>query len=83
LDVIDAARRLKCPVFIAQSDEDPTVMSDEADKLYAMVSNEKSELYLIKGGDHLYGVSNPYQSGSSKHLELMLDETHRWLEKVF
>ncbi len=83
LDVIDAVRRLKCPVFIAQGDEDPTVMREEADALYAMASDKKSGIYQVKSPDHLYGVSHPYESGSSAHLEQMLDETNRWLGNVF
>lgn len=83
LDIIDAVRRLKCPLLIAQGDEDTTVMKEEADALYAVVSDKKSRFYAVEGANHLYGVSHPYDPGSSGHLEQMLDETNRWLENVF
>ncbi len=82
LNIIAAIKRLTCPVFIAQGDGDPTVSRDEADELYAAAGSEKCKLLELQGSDHLYGVKHPYEPGSSGHLDLLLDETNRWLDTV-
>jgi len=82
LNITEAVKSLQCPVFIAQGDNDPTVFPEEAHQLYAAVTNEKSKFFELEGSNHLYGVSHPYKSGSSEHLNRLLDETNYWLETV-
>lgn len=82
LNVIEAVRRLKCPVFIAQGDNDPTVLREEAGKLADAADNQKSSIIELRGADHLYGVTHPYEPGSSENLSRLLDETNRWIKSV-
>lgn len=82
LNVIAAMKRVDCPVFIAQGDSDQTVSRAEADELNAASGNKHNKLLELHGSDHLYGVKHPYKPGSSRDLELLLDETKHWLDTV-
>ncbi len=82
LNVIEAVKRLRCPIFIAQGDDDQTVLPREAYKLNAATADEKSKLLELHGSGHLYGVTHPYEPASSVHLNRVLDETNDWLETV-
>jgi len=82
LRIIKSVKNLECPVFIAHGTDDTTVPFSEGQALYSAAGNEKSKFFELSGAEHLYGVTHPYQPGSSDQLERLLDETNRWLESV-
>ena len=58
LDILAHAAQIKQPWLIAHGDEDPTVPIAHAKELKA--ANPDAEFLVIKGGDHVFGATQPY-----------------------
>jgi len=82
LNILNAVKRLSCPVLIAHGTNDSTVDRKEADILYKTAGSDNATKIEIKDANHLYDVTHPYKPGSSDHLNRLLDETNHWLKTV-
>ena len=58
LDIQAKATEVKQPWLLVHGDIDPTVPLEHARELHT--AQPKSELMIIKGGDHVLGASHPY-----------------------
>ncbi|ARN79447.1 alpha/beta hydrolase [Nonlabens spongiae] len=58
LNIIKAARNLKVPHLIIHGDADPTVAVQDSHDLKA--ASLKSELRILRGTDHVFGASHPW-----------------------
>jgi len=58
LDILAHAAQIKQPWLIAHGDEDPTVPLAHAKELKA--AHPDAEFLVIKGGDHVFGATQPY-----------------------
>lgn len=63
LSIIMAANQLNKPHLIIHGDADPTVDIQDARDLHT--ASKKSELKIVRGGDHVFGASHPWEK---KHL---------------
>ncbi|MCB9266882.1 MAG: alpha/beta fold hydrolase [Lewinellaceae bacterium] len=60
LDVEQAVRSLNKPFLIIHGDEDPSVPVEAARQLHQW--NAASTLHIIRGANHVFGGSHPYQA---------------------
>ncbi|WP_299435681.1 alpha/beta hydrolase [uncultured Aquimarina sp.] len=67
LTISKAANKIEVPHLIIHGTEDSTVNVKEAESLHSW--NPKSELFLVKGADHVFGAKHPW---NEKHLSLDL-----------
>jgi len=58
LDILAHAAQIKQPWLIAHGDEDTSVALAHAEELKA--ANPNAEFLVIKGGDHVFGATQPY-----------------------
>jgi uncharacterized protein len=58
LNILKAARKLNIPYLIIHGTKDEAVPSREAKQLH--LSAKASELMLIEGGDHTFGIKHPF-----------------------
>jgi uncharacterized protein len=79
LDIVAAVKKLRCPLFFVQGTNDPTVSVEEAEQLFEISVNPKSGILKITDANHLYGVSHPYEKGSSKDFEYIIEQSYLWL----
>jgi dipeptidyl aminopeptidase/acylaminoacyl peptidase len=70
LDVMNAARKITCPVLVIHGDKDDTVPVEEAHELYAALQGPK-KLCILPGSNHR--LTNP------EHLQKALAESIEWL----
>ncbi|MGB5982673.1 MAG: alpha/beta fold hydrolase [Nonlabens sp.] len=59
LDIIKSAKNLGKPHLILHCDEDPTVDIQDAKDL--LRASKKSQLKIIRGGNHVFGASHPWE----------------------
>nr|WP_299314356.1 prolyl oligopeptidase family serine peptidase [uncultured Aquimarina sp.] len=59
LTIFKAAEKIKVPYLIIHGTEDPTVNLQEAKSLHSW--NPQSDLFLVKGADHVFGVKHPWE----------------------
>ncbi|NJW53857.1 alpha/beta hydrolase family protein [Salinimicrobium oceani] len=59
LTISRSAKKLKIPALIVHGTQDPTVGIDNAENLKEWIEN--SELFLLKGSDHVFEVSHPWE----------------------
>ena len=73
LEVLD---RIKVPVLIIHGDSDKVVPLDGAEKGYEMLKslNSKNELYIVKGGDHVFT--------RKEHTQEVIEKTLDWLSSL-
>ncbi len=76
LDVLGAAARLRVPWLIVHGAADESVPTDDARRLReaSVVAGGKSELLLIEGTGHTFGVRHPW-AGSSAEFDRVLTRT--------
>ena len=58
LNITQAARKLRIPHLIIHGDADPTVAVQDAHDLKE--ANPQSELRILRGADHVFGASHPW-----------------------
>ena len=73
LEVLD---KIKVPVLIIHGDSDKVVPLDGAIKGYEMLKNlnDRNELYIIKGGDHVFT--------RKEHTQEVIEKTLEWLSSL-
>ncbi|PKV48636.1 hypothetical protein ATE84_0639 [Aquimarina sp. MAR_2010_214] len=74
LTIANAAKKIKIPHLIVHGTSDPTVDIQESKNIHAWSVN--SQLYIVEGADHIFGVKHPWQGNNlSKHLELIVQKS--------
>lgn len=73
LDVLAAAGRLSAPWLIAHGTADPSVPVDIA-RILASRSGAPTELLLMAGADHTFGIRHPW-AGSTREFDEVLERT--------
>ncbi len=58
LTISEATKKIEVPHLIIHGTKDPTVNLQEAEDLHSW--NPKSELFLVKGADHVFGAKHPW-----------------------
>jgi len=73
LEVLD---KIEVPVLIIHGDSDKVVPLDGAQKGYEILKNlnDKNELYIIKGGDHVFT--------RKEHTQEVIEKTLNWLSSL-
>lgn len=75
-----AVTHLKKPYLIIHAEDDPTVNVAEAKKLHQW--NKKSELFIIKGSNHVFETKHPWeQERLSSDLEKVTNKTIQFIQK--
>tara|TARA_R110000787_G_scaffold28923_5_gene78771 strand:+ start:9798 stop:10649 length:852 start_codon:yes stop_codon:yes gene_type:complete len=75
-----AVQKLNVPLLIVQGSEDPTVIEAEARLLHKW--NPKSELEIIKNGDHSFGTKHPWKERElPKKLQNVVEKSIAFLNK--
>ena len=73
-DIQKAVSNLSIPQLIVHGDSDPTVLVKEAIDLHKW--NPKSELFIIKDANHVFGASHPYKTEKlPTDLQFVVDKT--------
>lgn len=79
LDILAHAAQIKQPWLIAHGDEDSTVPLASAKELKA--ANADAEFLVIKGGDHVFGATQPYaEPALPVHLLEFCEKTVKFLK---
>ncbi|MDY8135126.1 alpha/beta hydrolase family protein [Aquimarina sp. 2201CG5-10] len=74
LTIASASKKIQVPQLIVHGIDDPTVDVQEAKKLHLW--NPNSELFLIKGADHVFGAKHPWDHKElPKDLEIIVKKT--------
>ena len=74
LDIQKAVSKLSIPQLIIHGDSDPTVLVKEAKDLHKW--NPKSELFILKDVNHVFGASHPYNTEKLPiGLQFVVDKT--------
>lgn len=74
LDIQKAVSNLSIPQLIIHGDSDPTVLVKEAKDLHKW--NPKSELFILKDANHVFGASHPYNTEKlPTDLQFVVDKT--------
>ena len=68
--------KIKVPVLIIHGDSDQTVPLEGAAKGYEIIKNlnSKNELYIVKGGDHVFTTR--------EHTQEVIEKTVEWLKSL-
>jgi esterase/lipase len=68
--------RIKVPILIVHGDSDQTVPLEGATKGFEIVKdlNTKNELYIVKGGDHVFSTR--------EHTQEVIEKTVGWLKSL-
>jgi fermentation-respiration switch protein FrsA (DUF1100 family) len=72
----DVMSKIKAPVLIVHGDSDQTVPLEGVIRGYEIIKdlNSKNELYIVKGGDHVFS--------SREHTKEVIEKTAGWLESL-
>lgn len=74
-----AVEKIKVPMLIVQGSDDPTVIEAEARQLNKW--NPKSELEIIKNGDHSFGTIHPWKEENlPPYLQIVVDKSIAFLK---
>ncbi|MGF9712476.1 alpha/beta hydrolase family protein [Paenibacillus naphthalenovorans] len=76
-DIVKHFKELRIPALVVQGDADNERLLQRNKELKAAAPHQK--FIDIAGGDHTFGVADPYQ-GSSSQLDQAVEETHRFLQ---
>jgi dienelactone hydrolase len=74
LDIVAAARRVHVPWLLVHGTADTTVPVDAAYALAEETGSDTTELLLLDGADHTFGVRHPWQ-GSTLEFDEVLERT--------
>lgn len=84
LDLLAAARRLRCPWLIVHGEADETVAASDAEALTEAASEGEGdascELLRIAGAGHTFGAVHPF-AGPTRELTEALNATQTWLRR--
>lgn len=73
LTIVNAVKKIKIPHLIVHGTGDPTVDVQESKNIHAWSVN--SQLFIVEGADHIFGVKHPWQSNNlSKHMEAIVQK---------
>ena len=79
IDIENACRNIKIPHLAIHGSDDPTVLVDEVYDLKKW--NENTIVEEIKGANHVFGVSHPYDDIKfPPHFQIALDKTIEFLK---
>jgi len=72
----DVMNRIKAPILLVHSDADQVVPMDDSEKGYCIVRNlnNKNELHIVKGGDHVFS--------KREHTQEVIGKTLDWLHSL-
>ncbi|WP_298547067.1 alpha/beta fold hydrolase [uncultured Aquimarina sp.] len=74
LTISNATKKIDVPHLIIHGTEDPTVALQEAEDLHSW--NPRSELFLVKGADHVFGAKHPWkQKEMPKDLTIITEKS--------
>jgi dienelactone hydrolase len=76
-DLPDAVRGLAKPLLLVHGREDLVVKPAEAEKLYEVSDHALTELVLVDGAGHTFGIRSPF-AATSGLFEFVLEKTARW-----
>ncbi|MCX7876735.1 MAG: prolyl oligopeptidase family serine peptidase [Melioribacteraceae bacterium] len=77
LNIENAVRKLKMPLFIAHGDQDLAVPIKEAEEIYEWSDKSKTEFYKMIGTGHTFHVTHPFHNTNPK-FEKLLDKTYKF-----
>ena len=78
LDIKKAVSNLTIPHLIIHGDADSTVLIDEAESLHKW--NPKSDLFILKDADHVFGAIHPYDSKElPSSLHMVVEKTMNFI----
>jgi dipeptidyl aminopeptidase/acylaminoacyl peptidase len=68
--------RVNIPILIVHGDRDQVIPVDEVRKCFDSIKgvNDRSELYIVKGGDHTFS--------KREHTREVIGKTLEWIHKV-
>jgi dienelactone hydrolase len=78
LDVVAAAGRLTIPWLVVHGTADPTVPSEVAVRLARGSGSARTELLLVDGADHTYGIRHPW-AGTTPDFDEVLERSTGFL----
>ena len=78
LDIQGAAGRLTIPWLIVHGSGDKSVQPDEARALAAASGSPRTELLLLEGAEHTFGIKHPW-AGSTVEFDEVLERTTGFL----
>ena len=79
IDIENACRNIKIPHLAIHGSDDPTVLVDEVYDFKKW--NENTIVEEIKGANHVFGVSHPYDDIKfPPHFQIALDKTIEFLK---
>ncbi|GBD90191.1 alpha/beta hydrolase family protein [bacterium BMS3Abin04] len=81
LNIEKAAKDLNKPWLIIHGEQDLTVKSDEAEKLYGWSNKHLTELQLIPFAGHTFNIVHPMEK-VSEPLNKVLKKTEKFIEKI-
>ncbi len=74
LTISRAVKNINIPHLIVHGTDDPTVNVQEGKDIHSL--NPKSELFLIKGADHVFGAKHPWESNDlPKDLKAIVEKS--------
>lgn len=82
LDICSAVRSLRQPLLVVHGEVDLTVTIENAVRIDASVSHNRSRLVRIPRTGHTFGVVHPF-AGTTEALEVAIDETLSFFREVF
>lgn len=79
LNISKAVANLKVPLLIAHGKEDLAVKYHEAENVFELSDQSKTELYLIDNIGHTFGCVHPFE-GTNDKFDLLLNKTKIFFE---
>ena len=80
LNVEKAIEMFKKPLLIAHGDQDLAVPVKEAELLYSWANKSKTELFIIPGTGHTFGMQHP-DTGSNVKFDALINKTLQFFNK--
>ncbi|MCZ7601304.1 MAG: dienelactone hydrolase family protein [Melioribacteraceae bacterium] len=80
LNIENAVKKLKKPLFIAHGDQDLAVPIDEGNLLYNWSDKNNTEIFVVHNAGHTFNIQHPF-SGSNDKFEKVLNETNKFFKK--
>ncbi len=74
LNIEEAVSRFKRPLLIAHGDQDLAVPVKEAELLYSWSDKSQTELFIIPGTGHTFGMQHP-DAGSNVKFDTLINKT--------
>lgn len=78
LNIENAIKKLKCPIFIAHGEQDLAVPLREGEQLFEWAQKQGTEFLRIPQTGHTFNMSHPF-NGSNQKFDLLLQSTRNFL----